>query len=137
MKVKEKNIRGNDGRINGNRIAIRRGIPETQKACVLAEELGHHYTTVGNILNQELDANRKQELHARMWAYNRMIGLSGIVKCYKAGYKTLHDMAEYMSVTENFLAEALERYRQKYGECIHFDNYAIYFEPNLQVLEIL
>ena len=25
---------------------------ETEKACVLAEELGHHYTTVGDIIDQ-------------------------------------------------------------------------------------
>ena len=112
-------------------------VTETEKACVLAEELGHHYTTVGNILNQELDANRKQELHARMWAYNHLVGLCGIVKSYKAGYNTVHDMAEYMNVTEEFLSDALERYRQKYGVSVHFDNYSIYFEPNLQVLEVI
>ena len=31
---------------NGN-IAIEKKLTQTQKACVLAEELGHHYTTVG------------------------------------------------------------------------------------------
>lgn len=40
--VKEKPIRGNDGRIKGCRIAIRRDIPTVkEKSCVLAEELGH------------------------------------------------------------------------------------------------
>lgn len=37
-----------------------------EKACVLAEELGHHYTTVGNILDQSDTNNRKQELRARL-----------------------------------------------------------------------
>lgn len=36
---------------NGN-IAIEKKLTQTQKTCVLAEELGHHYTTVGNILDQ-------------------------------------------------------------------------------------
>ena len=38
-----------------------------EKASVLAEELGHYYTTVGNILDQEDAGNRKQEHKARTW----------------------------------------------------------------------
>ena len=67
---------------NGN-IAIEKKLTQTQKACVLAEELGHHYTTVGNILDQSDPAARKQELHARLWAYNKMVGLHGIVSAYR------------------------------------------------------
>ena len=69
--VKEKPLVNNDGLISGNRIAIRKDITTTiEKACVLAEELGHHYTTSGNILDQQKISNRKQELRARTWAYN-------------------------------------------------------------------
>ena len=51
--VKEKNIPGYGGRIYKNRIAIHQGIDTSiEKACVLAEELGHYYTTVGDILDQ-------------------------------------------------------------------------------------
>lgn len=137
LKVKEKNIQGNDGRIFGNRIAIRRKITQTEKACVLAEELGHYHTTAGNILNQDLTSNRKQELQARLWAYNRLIGLYGIIDCYRAGCRNLHEMAEHLNVTEEFLSEALERYLHKYGECVRLDNYVIYFEPCLNVLRII
>lgn len=54
---------------NGN-IAIEKNLTSAEKTCVLAEELGHHYTTTGNILDQQEVANIKQELHARTWAYN-------------------------------------------------------------------
>lgn len=78
--VKEKDIPGYGGRIYKNRIAIHQGLDtQVEKACVLAEELGHHYTTSGNILDQSKVENRKQEFRARMWAYNRQIGLIGIV----------------------------------------------------------
>ena len=40
---------------------------DAEKACVLAEELGHHYTSYGNILDQSDTSNRKQELRARAW----------------------------------------------------------------------
>lgn len=133
--VKEKSIHGNDGRIWGKRIAIRRELPTTQKSCVLAEELGHYYTTVGNILDQSSAANRKQELRARLWAYNCQIGLRGIVKAFDRNCKNTHEMAEYLDVTEEFLNEAITAYRNKYGICTEFDNYIIFFEPHLAVLK--
>ena len=64
---------------NGN-IAIEKKLTQTQKTCVLAEELGHHYTTVGNILDQSDPGAMKQERKARLWAYNELIGLSGIIQ---------------------------------------------------------
>lgn len=135
--VKEKPLVENDGRIKGKRIAIRKDIPTgKEKACILAEELGHHYTTVGNILDQSSVSNRKQELQARMWAYNKMIGLIGIIRCYEHGCQSKHEMAEYLEVTEEFLLEALKRYRQRYGKFTAVDNYVIYFEPCLGVVKM-
>lgn len=119
---------------NGN-IAIEKKLTQTQKACVLAEELGHHYTTVGNILDQSDPVARKQELRARLWAYNKMVGLHGIISAYRHHCRTLADMAEYLDVTEQFLADCLETYRQKYGCCVELDNYVIMFEPVLAVME--
>lgn len=134
--TKEKPLKAYDGRIRGNKILIRSNMTEREKTCVLAEELGHHYTTVGNILDQTNVMNRKQEQQARTWAYNKLIGLMGIVNSYKAGCRSTNEMAEYLNVTEEFLMEALERYRSKYGTCTTIDNYVIFFEPNLGVLEI-
>ena len=72
--VKEKPLKYNNGRIKGSRVAIRQDLSTSvEKACVLAEELGHHYTTYGNILDQSDTSNRKQELRARAWAYNKQI----------------------------------------------------------------
>ena len=39
---------------------------ESEKTCVLAEELGHYYTTVGDIMDQTDVSNRKQERRARV-----------------------------------------------------------------------
>lgn len=52
--VKEKPLKYNNGRIKGSRVAIRQDLSTSvEKACVLAEELDHHYTTYGNILGSE------------------------------------------------------------------------------------
>ncbi len=123
--------------IDGN-VAINSSVNiPAEKACVLAEELGHHYTTSGNILDMDNVQNRKQEQHARMWAYNRMIGLAGIVSAYKAGCKNAFEIAEHLEVSEAFLMDTLEAYKTKYGICTRLDNYVIYFEPCLGVLELI
>lgn len=134
--TKEKALQGNDGRIKGNRIAIRKGMTTIKKSCVLAEELGHHYTTVGNILDQTNSGNVRQERKARLWAYNKKIGLTGIISAYQYGCRNLYEMAEHLEVTEEFLKEALESYRVKYGLYTVVDNYIIYFEPALTVADI-
>lgn len=134
--VREKNIPGYNGRIYKNRIAINKDIDTSaEKSCVLAEELGHYYTTTGDILDQSDVNNRKQELRARLWAYNKQIGLSGIISACKHGCRNLCEMAEYLDVTEEFLNEALSAYQSKYGISVPIDNYIVFFEPKLAVLE--
>lgn len=134
--VKEKNIPGYGGRIYKNRIAIHQGIDTSiEKACVLAEEIGHYHTAVGDITDQSDVENRKQELKGRLWAYNQQIGLIGLVNAYKQGCHSRHEAAEYLGVTEEFFQDAIDRYRSKYGVCAEIDNYIVFFEPSLAVME--
>ena len=130
LHVKEQNLINHDGLLNGKRIAIRSNIEtQTEKSCVLAEELGHHYTTSGNILDQTDIMNRKQEYRARFYGYNLKIGLTGLIRAYEAGCRNLYEMAEFLDATEEYLREAIQCYRSKYGICVAVDNYIIYFEP--------
>ncbi len=108
-----------------------------EKSCVLAEELGHHYLTYGDILDQSKAEHRKQEYKARLHAYNKQIGLTGIVKAYEAGCINVFEMAEYLDVTEEFLNETLNCYRSKYGQFVEIDNCIIYFEPHLGVFKLI
>lgn len=134
--VKEAPLLSGDGRCKGRRIAIRKNIPTLRKkADTLAEEMGHYYTTVGRIVEQNCTENRKQERSARLWAYNKQIGLLGIVRAYKAHCHTVYEMAEYLDVSEEFLSDALECYRQIYGKAVSIGDYYIRFEPYLQVFE--
>lgn len=134
--TKEKPLKAYDGRIRGNKILIRKDMTEAQKTCVLAEELGHHYTTTGSIIEQKTVDDCKQEQKARLWAYNKLIGLTGIIQAYKAGCRNHHEMAEFLNIDEIFLSDALNRYKSKYGEFTTIDNYIIYFEPNIAILEL-
>lgn len=116
-------------------IAIEINMTSTEKACVLAEELGHHYTTVGNILDQEDVSNRKQERRARLWSYRKMFDLADLLSAYKYGCRNRYEVAEYLEVTEAFLEEAINAYKEKYGICTKVDRYVIYFDP-LSILEL-
>lgn len=135
--VKEKYLLANTGRIKGNRIAIHQNMTQVEKSCTLAEELGHHYTTAGDIMDQTDAGNRKQELRARLWAYNAQIGLQGIIDAYKVRRTSPEEMAEFLDVTPEFLKDALECYRSKYSPYVSVDNYVIFFEPCLAVMEII
>ena len=138
LSVQEKPLQYNDGRIRGNRILIRSTIEtRCQKAAVLCEEIGHYETAVGNILDQSVASNRKQELRGRIWAYNRLIGLTGIIRAYKMGCRNRFEVAECLDVPEDTLQEALNYYNARYGVCTQVDNFVIYFEPALGVMELI
>ncbi len=111
-------------------IAVNKDIEtQAQKSCVLAEEIGHHCTSSGDILDQTDIMNRKQEYRARLYGYNLKIGLTGLIRAYEAGCRNLFEMAEFLDCTEEYLREAIQCYRSKYGICVAVDNYIIYFEP--------
>lgn len=119
-------------------IAISKDIStDTEKACILAEELGHHYTATGNILDQSTVENRKQEMRGRIVAYNKLVGLRGIVDAYLHHCQSISESAEYLEVTEEFLIDSLNYYRNKYGVYTKLDNYVIVFEPSIAVLELV
>lgn len=118
-------------------VAINKSIStQAEKSCVLAEELGHHYTTAGNIIDQTNIGNQKQEYRARFYGYNLKIGLRGIISAYEAGCRSLYEMAEYLDATEKYLQEALDCYKSKYGIYVLVDKYILYFEP-LTVIHII
>lgn len=135
LSIKERPFRTYDGRIKGNNIYLRKDMNTVEKTCVLAEELGHHHTSVGNILDMDDMRNRKQERQARLWGYNKLIGLTGIITAFRAGCQNRHEIAELLNVTEEYLQECIDCYRDKYGVYTEVDNYIIYFIPNLAVME--
>ena len=126
--VREKTLSGSDGLIYRNRIAISNRLKTSaEKACVLAEEIGHHHTAVGDIFDLQDIENMKQEQKGRLHGYNRMIGLRGIISAFNAGCQNRYE----------YLQEAIDCYKGKYGEYITVDNYVIYFIPNLAVMEMI
>ncbi len=115
--------------IDGN-IALSPSIETlSEMACVLAEELGHYYTTVGDILDQSKVENRKQERRARGWAYERLVSLKSLIEASKQGIKNRYELAEFLGVSERFIDEAIQYYKGKHGLYYRTGDYIIYFEP--------
>lgn len=130
------NVKGLKGLYINGCIAIDKQLSELEKGCVLAEEIGHHLTSVGDILDQNNEDKRKQERRARAVGYDIKIGLHGVIEAYEAGCTSIYTMADYLDVTEKFLHDALEYYKSKYGLYTKLDNYIIYFHPSLGIMKL-
>ena len=125
--IKEKPLQSSNGRIFNNRIAIRHDISTVDKACTLAEELGHYFTTTGDIIDQTDTSNRKQEHRARMWAYAKLLPLQFFVLAFKHGCRSIHETAEFLNVSEEFLIDCINAYYSKYGAFIEYGEYLFMF----------
>ncbi|MDD6571118.1 MAG: hypothetical protein PUF12_01895 [Thermoflexaceae bacterium] len=130
-------VNGLKGLYVDKNIAIEKRLNQKEKSCILAEEIGHFYTSSGNIIDQTDVSNRKQEYRARLKGYEIKIGLSGIIECYKRGCRSIHDMAEFLDATEDYIQNALNCYKNKYGICTQYYGYLIIFEPSLAVMKMV
>lgn len=129
------NIGGLKGLYIDDMISLSKNINcQKEKKCILAEELGHHHTTYGNILDQNKIDNKHQEKKARAWAYEKLINFDNLLKAYKEGIKNCYELSLFLEVTEEFLRSAIKYYKNKYGICYTYGYYIIYFEP-LGILE--
>lgn len=114
-------------------IAINKKIETNkQKACVLAEEIGHHKKTYGNIQKLDTIENLKQEYKARLYAYEKLVSLNDLAFYLNKGITNIYELADMLNVTDKFLQDALLTYKNKYGDKIINTKYGkIVFEPNI------
>lgn len=138
IKVKEIDLGINNecGYYCNNKIIINSRISNAQKYVILAEELGHHFTTVGDITNQSQINNIKQELIARRWGHEHIVSLIGLINAFEYGCKDKYQIAEFLGVTIKYLEECISDYKRRYGSSYVIDNYCIIFEPNLMIGKI-
>ena len=112
-----------------NAIRINKNLLAYEKTGVLAEEIGHHETTYGDILDLRDIRKKKLEVVARRWGYEKVLSLDILVECYEAGHRTLADVCTYLEVTGPYLKEALDSYEEKYGVSRIHGGYEITFNP--------
>ncbi|HBB27656.1 MAG TPA: hypothetical protein DC000_00100 [Clostridiales bacterium] len=121
---------GINGLYSDNTIAINSNIETLiEKKCVLAEELGHHFTSIGNILDQKSISSRKQEIIARRWGYDKLISLRKLIQAFNYGCRNKYELADFLDITEQYLDEILKYFEAKYGLYVEIGDYCIYFNP--------
>lgn len=100
-----------DGLYGDSNIWIKKDLTENEKLCILAEELGHHFTTYGDIIEQKTTSDIKQEKKARQWAYEKILTVDMIFEAVKQGNTNLYELSDFLGVSEGFLREALIYYK--------------------------
>lgn len=101
-----------------------------QLAGTVAEEIGHHLTTVGNIIDQDTNFKRKQERQARDIGASLVVSIADIIDCYENGCREIWECAEYLSVTEATFKTAVKWYARKYDGVITEDKHTIWFHKD-------
>lgn len=130
IEIIEKNLpKGLAGLYYDNIIEINKYKTKYEKHCILAEELGHHETTYGDITKLDDVTSRKLELVARRWGYQKIVSLDKLIECYTSGHNTIEDICHHLEITSNYLYDAIKVYYQKYGLSVTHKGYKVYFNP--------
>lgn len=93
----------------------------------LSEEIGHYYTSVGDLSDQKSIETTKQEWRARLLGSEITVHPSKLIDCKKQGLCTDWECAEYIGVTVQHFKQALRLYKEKYGLYFEYDGYAFIF----------
>ncbi len=91
-------IYGMKGLYADGNIALEKSMTYIHKKCKLAEEIGHYYTTSGNILDMRIPNNRKQERRAREWGANKVIKYNKFIRACNM-YDNIYQIADELEVT--------------------------------------
>ena len=75
---------------------------------ILAEELGHHFKTIGNLIKQETSyienvLKQKEELKAKLWASNFFISDEEFIQAILDCTNNIYTLAEKFNVTEEII----------------------------------
>lgn len=127
---------GEGGLIYGNKILLNPKLSYCKKREVLAEEIGHYKTTVGDIIDQTIPFNRKQELQARDYGCKLLINLDGLIACNKSGIETPYEVADFFDVTIQYLWRTIDMYRRKIGIFFIYNGYKFDLSHGINIYEL-
>lgn len=109
---------------------------------IIAEEIGHHETSYGNLLGTYTQNTKdhvdklRQELRARRHGYKLAVPLEKLIKCYKQGiWGDLYEMCLSMQIDRSYFEKVIEDYQKQFGSYVEYDGYLINFKP-LNIREV-
>lgn len=85
---------------------------ETEKKCLLAEELGHYYYDAYYTLNSDKAFIDKQEYRAKKWKCLACVSRQSLLDCFKRGITNLYDIATELQVEPNMVQFAYDYYKR-------------------------
>ena len=93
----------------GERIVIRQDGTQAERACWLAEELGHHYTGSDRRLHYTAVDDWRAEAKARKWAHDRLLSPEAI-RTAARNTDDIYEIAFTLNVSVEFLRESIDWY---------------------------
>lgn len=106
---------------------------EEELTSTIAEEIGHHLTSSGNIVLQNDLQSRQQEKKARDIGSMLTVSLKDIIDCFNDGLTTSSECADQLSLTVPIFETAIEVYREKYPNGTWYQNYFLNFKATGQI----
>ncbi|MDT2703667.1 ImmA/IrrE family metallo-endopeptidase [Enterococcus dongliensis] len=100
---------------------------EKETYVVVAEEISHHITSVGDITDYNDPESRKQERKARLVAAEMTISPAALINAYENGAQSKWEVADELGITGKALDEGIQLYKEKYGESFTYENYKFRF----------
>ena len=83
---------------------------EVSTRIVLSEELGHHFTTTGDIIpyyylnSAEMESIEKEEEKALIWSSRFLVNTSSLLNFFRnSPYSSISDVSDYFQVTNKFI----------------------------------
>lgn len=121
--------KGLSGLYFDNSILINKNLSAYACHGILAEEIGHHVTTFGDITELNSVSKVKLEIIARRWGYKKIVSPEALIDCYLSGHRTLEEVCVYLEVTPSYLKKVLDFYKERHGMDALFGDYRISFDP--------
>lgn len=84
----------------------------SEEKTILAEELGHYYTSSLYTNNSSLETISKKEFKAQKWAFQVLAPYKKIKELYEEGYRYTYEFAEELGITEDLLDKAYSYYKE-------------------------
>ena len=101
-----------------------------ERACLLAEELGHHFTSVGNtVIHPDSITLSRSEERAFRYSINRLLPLDRVAEALCKTPRSLHELAEDLGVTVDLLRHALVFWEATCGLYFEGEDYVLMFNP--------
>lgn len=87
-------------------------LPDNRKKAVVAEEIGHHKTAVGNIVDYNDHHKMKAEKMGRKWSYKKLVPKQDLLKFIHNKEQVFdYEIAENFEVPDEIVKEVIEMYR--------------------------